>query len=161
MNELYSIKQSYGQDTLKHYFESLYSIASQCPYSGGKAVYQARAALALFTDTIYYDDAMVCAQVGIYRNIISEHHSSNTAFDFSMVPNPASQKVTVTLHFTNEQNIRLEIRNIMGGKVKELELDKGINSITFSVEQFDEGLYFVRARKNRITLSSKKLMIVK
>ncbi|MEZ5068735.1 MAG: hypothetical protein R2847_09700 [Bacteroidia bacterium] len=36
------------------------NIAEQCPYSGGKAVYMARGLVALFNDTIMYEDESNC-----------------------------------------------------------------------------------------------------
>ena len=40
------------------------------------------------------------------------------------------------------------------------EFDKGIITVTFSVERFDDGIYFIRARNNGMTLNTKKLIII-
>jgi hypothetical protein len=161
MNEYLYLYQKFGSDTLLPYFNDLLSIAQQCPYAGGKAVYQARAMLSLLNDSLEYDDAAVCLQSGIYRQLLQDSKNQNPAFDFRLIPNPASQQVRVELNFKNENSVKFEIRNVLGGKVKEVEIDKGIGSITFSVENFDDGIYFIRARKDGITLNTKKLIIIK
>lgn len=161
MNEYHYLLYAFGKDTLLHYYNDMLNTAHQCPYAGGPAVYRACAYVYLFNDSIQYDDAAVCLQSGIYRQLIQQDVSSASSFDFRLIPNPAKQNVTVELNFRNENNITLEIRNVMGGKVKELELDKGINTVTFSVERFDDGIYFIRARNNGITLNTPKLIIIK
>ena len=45
-------------------YQQILSIAEQCPYSGGVAVYIARSLIALFNDSIIYDDENNCLQQG-------------------------------------------------------------------------------------------------
>lgn len=161
MNEYLYLHYKYGSDSLLHYYNDMLSIAQQCPYAGGKAVYQARAMLSLLNDTIEYNDLAVCSQNGIYRQIISQDINQTSYIDFRLIPNPALQRVTVELNFRNDNNILFEIRNVLGAIIKKLDIDKGITSITLSIENFEEGIYFVRARKDNMTLGIKKLIIIK
>lgn len=160
MNEMVMDYANNGQATVNANYAALLAIAQQCPYAGGPAVYNARAMLELVNDTLeYYDDA-VCLQSGIYR-IMQESMTVTPVFDFKLIPNPASQQVTVELNFTNEEAVKFEIRNVLGGLVKEVSIDKGVRTIVFSVNQFEQGIYFVRVRKDGLTLNAKRLTIIR
>jgi len=160
MNEMILQYKENGQGSISSNFAALFAIAQQCPYSGGPAVYQARALLEKINDTLeYYDDA-VCLQSGIYRLMTTDVNSIAVAYDYKLIPNPASQQVTVALNFTNEEAVNFEIRNVLGAKINEFVIDKGIKSIVISVNNYDQGIYFIRLRKDGLTLNTKKLIVI-
>ena len=160
MNEMILQYKENGQGSISSNFAALFAIAQQCPYSGGPAVYQARALLEKINDTLeYYDDA-ICLQSGIYRLMTTDVNSIAVAYDYKLIPNPASQQVTVALNFTNEEAVHFEIRNVLGAKINEFAIDKGIKSIVISVNNYDQGIYFIRMRKDGLTLNTKKLIVI-
>ncbi|MBL7927202.1 MAG: T9SS type A sorting domain-containing protein [Bacteroidia bacterium] len=162
INGMKLLCNKYDTDTLLHFYSTIESIAQQCPYSGGKAVFQARVLLCLFNDSIMYNDATVCLQSGIYRNLMQQDETATLSFfDFSLLPNPASQQVQVAFNFTIEKPMQFEIRNVLGGKVSEFEIDKGLKSIVFTTQNYEDGIYFIRMRSNGLSLMTKKLIIIK
>ena len=98
MTELLRKVEKQGEDSLQTDMNTLLTIAMQCPYSGGVSVYQARNMLALFNDSLEYDDKYACLQEGIYRMAQTANGFANyTAIDFDLVPNPADGKTEVRI----------------------------------------------------------------
>ena len=153
--------KSNGVSSITANYSTILAIAQQCPYAGGPAVYQARALIELVDETVNYDDDAVCLQSGIYRIMLTDVAGNPQMFDFKLIPNPASQQVTVELNFTNDDAVHFEIRNVLGAKIQDMVIDKGVKSLVFSVNHFEKGVYFVRVRKDGLTMNTKRLVIIK
>lgn len=161
MNDLFIQYKENGISSVSDNYNTLLAIAQQCPFAGGPAVYQARAMLELVDATVMYDDDAVCLQSGIYRIMQEDVSEAPELLDFKLIPNPAAQQVSVDLNYINEEPVNFEIRNVLGGLIKEFVIDKGLKSIVFSVNNFQQGIYFVRVRKDGVTLNAKRLIIIK
>lgn len=104
-----------------------------------------------------YNDDAVCLQSGIYRIMQEDVSEAPELFDFKLIPNPASQQITVDLKFANDEAVHFEIRNLLGGIIKEFVIDKGLKSIVFSINNFEQGIYFVRVRKRGSNTECEKI----
>ena len=86
------------------------SIAQQCPSSGGEAVFRARNIIRKVNDSIIYDDAGVCAQMGIYRkkqNIVDE----SDLVSYILIPNPAQHQTQLIFNQPPSSNYLIQIIN--------------------------------------------------
>src|SRR6185295_1326957 len=88
-------------------------IAEQCPYAGGKAVYRARTLYKLIDPTIEYNDDSTCFVYGIYRmsNELQIHTEQGSIM---LIPNPASDNVTVIYQAMSDGPCGLYVTDITG-----------------------------------------------
>ena len=119
----------------------LLSIAEQCPLSGGKAVYRARAMYAMIDPDKTYDDEMICLSQGIlYRQQKPEIAQAS----FRMFPNPAFAQITVNYQIAEDQRAYLLIRNSLGQALQEFTLDGKKREINFNIQALMNGIYTVQ-----------------
>ncbi|MDQ3052230.1 MAG: T9SS type A sorting domain-containing protein [Bacteroidota bacterium] len=141
---------------------TIQTIAHQCPYSGGKAVYQARAIISkYYSDTIIYDDKNVCLAEGIYRQSVSNSTITKPERNFIIVPNPAKDYFEVHILKTFEGNCKMEVFDSMNRLHKKENLN-----CTSKIHRFDSihlkpGVYTIRLTSNQKTNYTAKLVIVK
>lgn len=62
--EIAYIETGNNLEEVSNYYSEILSIAQQCPYTGGPAVERARTLIAMVNDSVFYDDANTCLQVG-------------------------------------------------------------------------------------------------
>ena len=136
------------------------NIAVQCPQSGGIAVYIARSLVALFNDSIIYDDDNVCLQQGYYR--LSNELKNNKAFiEAVLIPNPASNYADVVLNKTFEGICKVKITDIYSKVIFEQSFDCGKKQFRINTTGFLNGIYNVQIIINDNAQSLIKLIIVK
>jgi hypothetical protein len=74
----------------------LSSIAAQCPYTGGEAVYKARSIAAGINPLVVYDDTNICATQGVnFRQQKPVASGEALALKAKAYPNPASTYIVV------------------------------------------------------------------
>ena len=149
-----------GTNAILSNYESLVPIALQCPSSGGPSVFVARNMIRLVNDSIVYDDASTCSQMGILR-LAAQQNSTNHANSFAVVPNPASTEITILLDQKEVHRYLLQIYNSMG----EIVFEKGdvnmINNLLVSVSSIPNGLYTIRLMESNGNSMSSKLVIIR
>ncbi|MBL7928627.1 MAG: hypothetical protein JNL47_03995 [Bacteroidia bacterium] len=101
-----------GKDSISLNEDLLLAIAQQFPYKGGRAVYEARAMLKLFNDTIHYNDTQECLMQGIYRFSNSTAEEAKMA-TIDIIPNPAREKAIIKLNGLTEGICHVEIHNML------------------------------------------------
>ncbi len=138
---------------------NILSIANQCPYVGGAAVERARTFIALINDSIFYDDANVCLQSGIYR-IANSDSSITLANNIIIKPNPANDKVEIFLSGNLEGVCYIELKNVMGEIVLMDEMNCKDKYKIIDLGKFSQGVYSVKVHTNNFE-TIKKLVIVK
>lgn len=121
---------------LESYQSSLLNIASQCPLSGGPAVYTARSLVRLFVPTLRYNDELTCLQSG---------YSWRQGFDLhpvgiSVSPNPTDTKLTVQYNIEDVSSLKLF--DAVGVEVLSLEIDAQSDKIDIDVSNYPAGVYF-------------------
>ncbi len=158
--EIEYLERGYDIQFLIDNYSSILAVAQQCPFAGGAAVERARSFIALVNDSIYYDDANVCLQSGIYRMANDTTGKINYS-DIKIIPNPASDKVTVELTGINDGICKVQIRNVLNETVYESEFNCSDKSHLIYINNLSGGVYSVNVNAaNKKSLIS-KLIIVK
>ena len=86
---------------------------------------------------------------------IDEFH--NNKMVFSIYPNPASSILNILM--LKEDNYLVEIFDVFGKKVKEIELPKGQTKAALNVEKWRKGLYLVKASNGKNYYGIRKVLI--
>ena len=122
--------------------EILLSIATQCVFAGGDAVYRARALYAWATGNMVLEDAELCQGKVKNRADNKTAASTNTiANSLQLYPNPANTELVV--QWQSDTDSRLTIFNSLGQAVytQILPDDKAVHTI--STPAFRNGMYVV------------------
>jgi len=116
---------------------SLHSIAEECPYEFGPAVYMARAMLSQNDTTpySYYNTCEASPDTGSGKwDGITEPEENNITeteeqITILIYPNPNKEEFYVSINGAEKTSILLEMWNTIGQRVKQLQLNSGINTI--------------------------------
>ena len=135
------------------------TIAQQCPYAGGPAVYMARAIYHDINDEWEYDDISSCLAQGIFRTAQSVEPLEMKKL--VLKPNPASDKVEI--QFNPEKNVEygLEIFDNTGRYIKKITLPSDQPSYILNISELYSGLYVVKLKANNSVIDRTKLLIIK
>jgi len=155
MNEVAAKYYLHGKDSILSYFPQILSVAVQCPYAGGTAVYQAQSFSKLLNDTIAFDVA-ICAQA--LREAAVEQNEGDYVL---IIPNPASEQINVSFKETLAGICHIKACDMLGNEVIRKTLDCKIKSHTFSVKNLVQGVYQVSVTVNNREIKHSKLMIIR
>jgi hypothetical protein len=63
----------------------------------------------------------------------------------TLMPNPASEKVTFTVHSDTQQNMNYSLVNMMNQKIltNNTTLEVGENKIDLNINEFESGIYYI------------------
>ena len=137
--------------------DTLISIAEQCPYYYGNAVYISRLILSLI-DTMEYVNECELPDNGQSQRIAFHSETDNNEINnFSVYPNPANDLINVLN--PNGSTALIEIYNYLGKKIITQKLSN-INNI-ISLKGLSNGLYIYMITDNNKTVKSDKLIIQK
>ena len=125
------INDQEGPDSVQ--VSTLLSIAYQCPYAGGEAVYQARAMLS--EDLVYYDSTLCNA--GSQQLI---RQNSETPPSFIAYPNPGKDYVIIELDQEASGKGILSLTTTLGSVVGSQVIADGDQMIFFLLDQVSAGL---------------------
>ncbi len=126
------------------------NIANQCPLSGGKSVYIARALYVAVSGNSYYNDENLCTQAGLqYR----QGHISREVETIKAYPNPVENALHIEIpsNWQGESTIRL--MNMIGNIC--------INAVTqerthkLDVSKLTDGVYLLQITGNGFTTTEK------
>jgi hypothetical protein len=116
----------------------LQSVANQCPITGGRAVYQARALLTAQGSTTFYDNNTLCAAQSIaYKTQPTKPKLKPQA---GIYPNPASTYVSIVK--AQETPISITIFDSMGRTM--LQTNPQNTTLKIDTTTWINGLYFVQ-----------------
>nr|MBK9650392.1 T9SS type A sorting domain-containing protein [Bacteroidota bacterium] len=96
---------------IQNNFAQIYGVASQCPFAGGKSVFEARVLLRLITDTIIYEDDAVCLIQGIYR---MHNNTESEKTDLVVKPNPAQNVIEISIGSSQQGVCNYEFYSALG-----------------------------------------------
>ncbi|MBS1764498.1 MAG: T9SS type A sorting domain-containing protein [Bacteroidetes bacterium] len=140
-------------------YQQILSIAEQCPFSGGKAVYIARGFAEMLNDSIAFDDD-ICLQQGYYR-IQNELKNNKVLNDIDLIPNPANSYADVILNKNYEGICRVKITDVYSKIVFEQSFDCNKKQFRINTTSFFNGMYNVQISVNDNAINVTKLIIVK
>lgn len=179
INEIYLKIVRYGIDTLNDGDSTfIVEMAAQCPYIGGTAVYKARALLATYMPSQLFDDIKICNNIGVYKN--SNNNTGESSLlslesdylksikpnfenailkenDLLLFPNPTANQLNIRYKYASDS--KLQIVNILGTTVKEIELPAHNTHISVLVQDLFPGIYTYRQVENKNILHTGKLII--
>lgn len=103
-------------------------------------------------------------QVSVFVNYDASESSSVAAnseqFTLSKAyPNPANNIVSVDYHLKGIPEARIAFYNLLGSKVKEIELTDSFGTLTINTSDFIEGIYFYTLLINNESSQTQKLII--
>ncbi|MBL0052417.1 MAG: T9SS type A sorting domain-containing protein [Bacteroidetes bacterium] len=154
------IYESEGLEGILYLYNDILSIAQQCPFKGGRAVYIACIYVALIDNSVIYDDVGTCLQQGIYRNQLQDEvEVANAGVD--ILPNPANDFVVVQLKSKQIGFCRIEIKDVLNKIVYETKFNCNEFQTKINTSIFEQGIYFVTVHINDVKLKSVKLSIIR
>jgi Secretion system C-terminal sorting domain len=139
-------------------------IAAQCPYTGGTAVYTARALQASIRKDTFYNDTENCFAQGVnYRTIKPKKDKEITKLEnvIKLYPNPANDFVVCSFTNSFEAVVVLEIIDALGRNVQEVHIQKGSNKTIIPTIGLVSGIYHCRIIGENGVLHTSKLVITK
>jgi hypothetical protein len=125
-------------------------LSSSCPYIEGEAVYEARALYSLLNPGWVIDDEEDCQDHsmaktdGQERNVEQIREKANTENLVSLFPNPATNELNFVYKFRKDEAGTVEVANVMGQKVKTINLPQNQNLITTNNLSLPTGFYICR-----------------
>jgi hypothetical protein len=162
INEIYLSTIAVGTYALNgSQASTVLSVAQQCPYAGGKAVYRARTLYLLVDPLIEYDDDSICLLYGIYRNDDPSPSMVTETGNIILIPNPANDFVTVIYRTVAKGSCSLYITDVTGKLVEKVDLPCDKTHYDFSVSGIYNGLYLVNVLNNDESIGRSKMAIMR
>jgi Secretion system C-terminal sorting domain len=160
LNYIDAFYSLYGMDSMVTNYSQLLLIASQCPYQGGPSVYRARVLVILFTDTISYDDASVCSQLGYIRQQESTVNKDNP--EISVLPNPTRDQVEIIFPNSCKDDYLIRITDVTGKQLRTIKhhCSEG-NSKIVDVSTIPSGVYWVVFSSKNQRVHIHRMVIIK
>lgn len=125
----------------------LESIAGQCPFIGGNAVYRARAFLMLLTgDAAVYDDSLACLPVQALTAPpdIAISQAIHPTRELKIYPNPTQGEVDMLWNEAVGQSGRISIFDLFGRQIQQIHVPVGSMGQNLSLRHLPEGMYVIR-----------------
>lgn len=168
-----SVKQS--DDSITEYqLSQLQTLALQCPFADGEAVYKARAFYALLSnESLTYNDDN-CITFGFSRSSIPDTNSTligNLVIEeskkieraankqFRIYPNPSSDFVFVSSSTGFSQSTFI-LRDISGRVLRTMQIPEGVIRIKIPLT-LDNGIYFGTVSDNKGNTMTKRIVVQK
>ncbi len=92
-------------------------------------------------------------------SIISKECDNDIKF-FNAYPNPANSYIIFNYSFPPSiNNVRIEIRNILGFEIRKNKLSSGTDNYRLETKRLNDGIYFYSVLVNEQVLTTKKFII--
>lgn len=148
INEIDFVTDASGIHTYNSAQEAqLLSIAQQCPFSGGEAVYKARVKYKKIYPNTFFNDRNTCLAEGIYRKSHPKHSDDESKIrnsSFRLWPNPAHDIANVEFYTISEEGGKLQIIDLAGKVIQEIKLSVNTNHFTLETRNLPTGMYIVK-----------------
>lgn len=167
INNIYLRMVRLGMDSLLQDDKDFIStLAPQCPYTAGSAVYKARTLNKYIAPGAMYDDLKICNQVGVYKtgnnnsnngvdkktiSLITQEEKSLSKIkpnvenislklnDIVLYPNPTPDIVNIRYH-TNAES-KIELYDITGRKIMVVQFVSGEYKTSIDLCKLSNGIY--------------------
>ncbi len=133
--------------------EDIKTLALQCPYIAGDAVYKARNILAPIETNMRYDDLYICNNQGVYKGGINTYNTENeslfgdeTILKNSLVLNiakvyPNPSEGLLKIDYKIETDGALKLYDISGRLVRTIALPSNTQHIITDIQDLVNGIY--------------------
>ncbi len=136
------------------------NIAWQCPYKGGKAVYDARGIVWKYNPGAKFEDELLCNNGAYFRQ--SENHSiASRGTEISLFPNPAKNTVTLHYNLSDFKNVTASVADLTGRVLYTFDVDAKVAETNFNVADFANGYYLVKIMAGNNEIKTMKMAIAK
>ena len=105
------------EENANEMWSDITNIANQCPISGGKAVYEARALLLMYDKNLDWDDESACIQGVDYKKAPINNIEPTTI----IYPNPVNEQLTIWLKnykIKENESIEIQLIDIIGNTIQ-------------------------------------------
>ena len=136
---------------------TLRTIANECPFEYGDAVYSARVLLQPY-DSIGTDYAEPCIE---NRSMISSDEASIMEQGFELFPNPNKGIMTLVYQLNETDRGELSIYDLAGRKLKAYSLITGNTTLTIEENDLSNGVYLYQVIINDKKVKTDRVVIIK
>lgn len=159
--EIEFLESGGNRDVVLNRFAQLFTIANQCPYTGGSAVERARAFIALIYDSMEYHDDAVCLQVGVYRDTPEILISDSKSDQIEIVPNPAGNRFEVRVKSEHQGICYVSVRNSQDKLLYTNRFPCNEKTLLINSGSWTPGVYYVSVLIRKLFSETHKLVIIK
>jgi hypothetical protein len=118
---------------------ALFSLANQCPLSGGDAVFRARSLYRLADPTHRFDNAALCQP-----NAALRAPEAAAPLDFKLFPNPTSGLTVLEFSTSIAGSVNVTLYSLQGQPVLQQTAGEGAQHILLETAALPDGTYFCR-----------------
>ena len=138
---------------------SLFSIATLCPYTDGFVVYSARSLYRITYPTQSFDDDSQCS---VGTPTPREAVASESKEFFTLTPNPANDIVTISYNLPLEASAgMLELTDAIGNVVFTDKITSNNRQYLLETTNYTSGIYYVKVSGTGIKSETKKLVVLR
>ena len=139
INEIYLSAVAKEQGFSEQQVNDLIAIAIQCPSEGGDAVYRARVMLAGAAPDKEFSNPEKCGEEDI-KDRSAAIRTDTKRISLNIQPNPASDKVTVSVILPVDYSGKLQVIDIMGRVTEERPIND-TKTLYFDTTNWHKGIY--------------------
>jgi hypothetical protein len=99
-------------------------------------------------------------QIKSFQNNSSEINSESSSW-IKIVPNPASEQVTLCVNSESENPCEIEITNVLGEHVETISIAEGYSETVVSLDKYSKGIYIASLIKNGRKVIIERFSVVK
>jgi hypothetical protein len=138
----------------------LHDIATQCPLTGGNAVFRARTLYSFINPYMYYNDIETCLLNGTPLRQVKPFEGKKMSIAH-IFPNPAKDEASLVYDISEFEKITFDVVSTTGQNVISEELKGGKGTFTFSTASLQPAIYFYWLTCSGVRLMNGKLVIIK
>jgi hypothetical protein len=142
---------------------SLESIAMECPFEAGPAVYEARNLLMRYTAKSYYNpcegytNTVKPAKTSQRMKFIDDEDEAKVDELISLYPNPVKNELNINIQLQEDEVAEWTLQNINGQLIQSGSLKADNNILDLS--NLGKGVYFIQLKVNNQLKKTDKLIV--
>jgi hypothetical protein len=152
-------------------------LAKSCVYINGYSVFKARMIYENAEPGYDYDDLVICTagnnKTNVFASVLAELNSTSitnennnnlvslTENDVIVYPNPANTEIKIRHSIKTEGELRIDLFDYTGRKVKSVACTNCYQETTMNVENLADGIYTYKVSMNSSIMKVGKLNILK
>jgi hypothetical protein len=149
-------RNNFSLDSVQSYL--IYSIAIQCPLTGGASVYMARSILSLINDSLWIDDDLVCNGFN-QREEVENDFIYFENVNFKIFPNPSAG--LFTLSWDQEGKYQVAVYDILGKQVYISEIGSIDQIEILNLAHLKSGIYHISITSNTQPVFNSSISVIK
>ena len=138
----------------------LRSVAGQCSYEGGSAVFRARALLSGIIDDVF-DDELLCAPGGQQGLVLPPMGDMPALPGIQVYPNPAKRQLTIQLDQASVTSLEVRLLNLYGQTMTSVQLPERVRTHVLDLPDLPDGVFWLVIRSEEGWQTVKRIVINK